>query len=171
MTKARLFFALPVDDAVAQEFASLAQALPLNAAAKRVPAKNLHVTLAFIGAYPTADIPDLIDYADSLIHPADIRCHWRVNRLGHFRGGVLYADGWSAPPQMRHLANALSFFVPQQEQHRQFVPHITLARRAERLAQKIEFEFILDFDRVVLFESISCDDGSHYEPLHQWLAN
>jgi 2'-5' RNA ligase len=169
MSTVRLFFAYPIAETQSQILAQWAAQLPLNNEAVKVPAENFHVTLAYVGPYPKSDIPDLIAYAETLIPPAEIQCHWRVNRLGHFRGGILYADGHNVPPQMRHLANELSFFTQHQEKHRNYIPHITLARHVAAIPKPNAFEFDLVFDRVVLFASVANQNGVSYQPLHHWL--
>ncbi len=165
---ARLFFAYPIEPTEAQQISNWFETISLNTDARIIPPENYHITIAFVGDHPRSDIPELIEYATTLIHPTEIQCQYLINKIGYFKQGILYATGWNTPLQMIHIIKELSFFVHASEHHRSVVPHITLARNAEHVQDFPEFEFKLSFTRISLFESLNEENGVEYKPLYYW---
>jgi 2'-5' RNA ligase len=164
---ARLFFGLPLTESD-QELLSNWVA-PLNVREGRwVTAENYHVTIAYIGNHDRDEIPALIDYATPLISKRQFPFHWELTKTGHFKTGIFFLGGWNVPLEMSRLAHDLSFFVPANEHHRSFVPHITLARNSPNHTPDTQVDFSLTFHELVLFESIQSDKGVHYKRLHSW---
>jgi len=127
----RLFIALWPEAAVRE--ALYAQAAPYAALGRRLPARNLHVTLAFLGAVPAGRIEELARLLRSARPPA---CKLSFDRLGYFaRTRVLWA-GCSVVPaplaayqQRLMTAQAGAGF---RDEKRDFEPHVTLLRDAGR---------------------------------------
>ncbi len=164
---ARLFVALPLPDHAKNFIHHWRQdQLPDHGATWVIP-ENFHVTLAFIGPKPRQDIPDIIDYASEQMDLGLLPFQWQINRVSHFRAGVLYLSGWNTPYEMTHLAHSLEFFIPSSARHPNFIPHITLARNCpHHLTGDIELD--VTFSDVVLFESSADDDGVRYHAVHRW---
>ncbi|MEC5163781.1 MULTISPECIES: RNA 2',3'-cyclic phosphodiesterase [unclassified Janthinobacterium] len=125
----RLFFALWPDPATRAALARLQQGV---AGKPSAPAK-LHLTMAFLGQRPDADLAPLCAILQAVAAPAmtlELDCY------GHFSGQRIAWAGMGAPPAallalraelMRLLAQA--GFAPEFE-HDRFRPHVTLARKA-----------------------------------------
>jgi 2'-5' RNA ligase len=128
---ARLFIALWPEAAVRE--ALYAQAAPYAALGRRLPARNLHVTLAFLGAVPAGRIEELARLLRSARPPA---CKLSFDRLGYFaRTRVLWAGCSEVPAPLtayqQRLMTALAGAGFRTEK-RDFTPHVTLLRDAGR---------------------------------------
>jgi 2'-5' RNA ligase len=104
------------------------------AAAKRVPATDLHLTLAFIGAVPQQQ-------RDAVIRAAGIpsaRIELRLDRLEVWQGGTVVLRPRSVPAaivelQARLAASLQAGGVPVDA--RPFAPHLTLGRKAHGIVR------------------------------------
>ena len=130
----RLFFALWPGDAVCRRLASIARDVSLPPAAQQVRRENLHMTLAFLGPLdPTRR---------TLAERAACRLRGRrftldIDRLGHWpRTRILWSAPARPPEALEGLAAALRAALIEQGfmlEARAFVPHVTLARKVERV--------------------------------------
>ncbi|MDX2458021.1 MAG: RNA 2',3'-cyclic phosphodiesterase [Gammaproteobacteria bacterium] len=125
----RLFFALWPDDGVRADLAQAATYL-LGKRIKRVPAANLHLTLAFAGAV-TAPVRDCLEAAAGNIHcPAFELC---IDYVGHWsRPRIFWMGPTHTPPALWSLAGLLQTALEDcglQPETRPYQPHITLARK------------------------------------------
>lgn len=172
--KHRVFFALWPDAETASHLAALGENLVGGCGGRVMPAANLHMTLAFIGAVTPAQIERLVALA------AGVRCEafdLRLDRLGFWpQGGILWAGCRQVP---------CSALPSGRRQHRLFaelaagvraagfaldarppVPHVTLARRARcaslpRLGTPVGWRA----DEFALVESIAQPVGVRYRVL------
>jgi RNA 2',3'-cyclic 3'-phosphodiesterase len=166
----RVFFALVPAPAVQQALGELARETARRAHGRPVPAENMHVTLAFIGAWPVARLPLLTDAA------ADVRgepLHIVLDRLGAFRRAGIAWIGPSEPPDaLMRLAAALmralsAVGVILDEQPCR--PHVTLARHCRgRYPDSVAGPFTFDAERFVLMQSQTRAEGARYRELAQW---
>ena len=128
---ARLFIALWPDAAVRE--ALYAQAAPYAALGRRLPARNLHVTLAFLGAVPAGRIEELARLLRSARPPA---CKLSFDRLGYFaRTRVLWAGCSEVPAPLTAYQSRLMTALAGagfRTEKRDFTPHVTLLRDAGR---------------------------------------
>jgi 2'-5' RNA ligase len=125
----RLFFALWPDDEVRAALAQTATDL-LGKRIKRVPAANLHITLAFAGAV-TAPVRDCLETAAGNIRcPAFELC---IDHVGHWpRPRIFWVGPTHTPPALWSLAGQLRTALGDcglQTESRTYQPHITLARK------------------------------------------
>ena len=134
----RLFFALWPAREVALQLDTLSAALPVRGEqARKIRPDALHITLAFLGDVAPERLPALIDMAALLPCPnftleLDRIACWR-------RGGIVWAGSHA-----RH--EALAAFVATLNQGlkglgfdidtREFVPHVTLFRRASLVGER-----------------------------------
>lgn len=167
---ARYFFAHPLSRDDQQTLNSLTQALKKQTHAEWVPAENYHVTLAYLGPVSDETLPDLIDFADNELDFGLLPVRWTLNHFSRFRSGVLYATGYNTPPAMTRFAKALEVLIPHEYQHKNFIPHVTLARQAGHIDAH-EFEQALLLDRITLFESRPAKNAPAYVPVREWLAS
>ena len=126
----RLFFALWPDQATRNALHRLTRSVALSAGGRPVPARNLHLTLAFLGNVPAAEL-DAIAGAAGRIVPA--RAALRLDRLGYWPGSRVLWLGPSQPPAaVDQLARDLRAAMTELGVYRvrgSFRPHVTLARK------------------------------------------
>lgn len=86
----RLFFAIPLPPALQARIASWRDTLSLPRAAARVPAPNMHITLAFLGDVPPLDVPVLMEIGARVANREERRGEVVLDRVGCWRSGVLF---------------------------------------------------------------------------------
>jgi 2'-5' RNA ligase len=129
----------------------------------------LHITLAFLGSTPAAQLDALVACADTARTDAfelvlDQAGYWRHNRIG-------WLGASQTPPQHLELVGALNAalqgagFAVDARPH---VPHVTLLRNSaggEVPACTAVHWPVGDF---VLVKSSTESDGAHYEVIRRW---
>jgi len=125
----RLFFALWPDEGVRAALAQTATRL-LGKRIKRVPAANLHITLAFAGMV-TAPVRDCLEVAAGSIHGPAFELG--IDHVGHWpRPRIFWIGPTRIPPALWTLAGQLRTALEDcglQPETRPYQPHITLARK------------------------------------------
>ena len=123
----RLFVAIPLPEALADDLAALRPELP---GARPVPAGNLHLTLAFLGEAPPAELA-AIDAALAAVTGPAPRLHFTGLAPIEGRGSTVLAVELAHDPVLHALQSkveralrAAGFELPR----RRFRPHVTLAR-------------------------------------------
>ena len=169
----RLFVALALPaPARARLAAWAADAAP--AAMRRVPAENLHVTIAFLGSRPDDDTPALARVLAEVARPVGPLAVDGALWLPPRRPGVLSVALRAGPALgelhadlVAGLGRAIGF----QPERRALRPHVTVARARgrERLrAVALDHEppaLEFEADALVLYRSHTGAGGSRYEPL------
>jgi 2'-5' RNA ligase len=166
----RLFFALWPSEAQQQ---ALEQAMRARVEATRgraIPARNLHVTLAFLGSVPNSRIESVTACAGKLRGRA-FELRWDQLEIWA-RSHVLCLTTSRMPSQLAHLEEQLRFnllnaqFEIRQEEYR---PHVTLARDVQR-RNKLEAIVPISwpFAEFVLVQSRPGPSGSGYTVLDRW---
>lgn len=132
----RLFLAAEPPEAVREELARWARrAIGRSAAARRIAAESLHLTLCFLGEQPPAAVEEIAALLESMVE-----LFFRVEDL------AVGAPAWLPPRRPRvlavevgdpdgtlrvlhaSLARELAASLAWQPRHERFRPHITLAR-------------------------------------------
>jgi RNA 2',3'-cyclic 3'-phosphodiesterase len=156
----RLFFALWPDEAARGALISATASAVGQCGARPVPAQNLHVTLAFLGAVERARVAALADLARTcaaaLAQPSPLSL--RFTLLARWRPQqILCALTDAAPAAAQRLADALKDgaaaggFTPDLKP---FQAHVTLARKVARLAGVPLMQPVLwSFDALALVDS------------------
>jgi 2'-5' RNA ligase len=179
----RLFIALPVPAAAAREV--MARLEPYRRGfptARWLPETNLHLTLLFLGAIPSARVGEIVRLVDGL---ASGRPAFAV-RIGPGGGrargpeGVAWLGLPEGGPRVLELAAHARDACPTDLTTDPRGPrttasaHLTVARRASaeliealRLASAGPLEVAWTVDRVTLFRSHLGRGGALYEPLHE----
>jgi 2'-5' RNA ligase len=181
----RLFIALPIPDAVADELGVLQEGV---AAADWTEPDDLHLTLRFVGDWPEHLLQPLVHALGRLRQPSFTL---GLRGVGFFPPRSQPQFLWAGVSQEAELlrlqarVDALVAEVGGGRDPRQFSPHVTLGRlrnRPGKLADTSEVAGWLaqwsswsgpawEADRVVLYQSGTTSGGGGYLPLYTfWLG-
>lgn len=167
---ARLFFALWPGKEVQAELGALAQQLKDQCGGRAVPARNIHLTLAFLGNVPARRIAELRALACGIRERAfglivDTLNYWRHNR-------IVWAGVSCCPEPLRALAAALNSRLKPagfRMENREFVPHITLVRDARRdVPPEARCRIDWQIGEFALVQSVSRAGATVYEMIGSW---
>lgn len=167
----RLFFALPLSDALQQAaVAWRATAFPPEAG-RPIAAANLHLTLAFLGDVSDRKAEALAALAGNIVQP---RFTLTLDDLGHWpRPGVVWLGTRRAPRGLLQLAALLRAQAarngcPQSAQP--FHPHITLLRGAVHpvALPPATPGWTLEATHFCLYESRTERGRTRYQALQSW---
>ena len=181
--KLRTFIAIPLPEAIQTEVGKVLSDLrKVDAAVRWVPARNLHLTLKFLGDVEEARLEDLflgIQKATEGIEPFQIA----LRGLGAFpnarRPRVLWI-GLDYPETMQKLYQNIEeelFLLKFPREKRKFSPHLTIGRvKAQRgmeaLMPVVERTIFgpetVEVDRVVAMKSDLRPTGAVYSPLKEF---
>jgi len=167
---ARVFFALVPRADVRNALADLAGETARHAGGRPVFAENMHVTLAFIGAWPVVRLPALLDAAATVRGEA---MRIVLDRQGAFRRAGIAWIGPSQPAAAlmqlaETLTRALSAFgvILDEQPYR---PHVTLARHCRGpYPDGAAGPFGFDADHFVLMQSQAGAARARYKALATW---
>ena len=167
---ARVFFALVPPPHIREGLGKLSAQIAERVHGRAVPSENIHLTLAFIGAWPVVRMPVLTDIGARIeTQPIEVV----LDTVGAFRrAGVAWIGVSTPPPALTLLASTLATSlaaagVPVEA--RRFHPHLTLARRCHG-AHAVEtagpYRWLAD--ALTLVASETRPEGSRYSPLATW---
>ena len=166
----RLFVALPIPDAIAQQFMLLQGGVP---GARWQAREQLHLTLRFIGEVDGSDARALDDALAGIDAPAfDLQLHG-VGQFGNKQPDSLWAA--VRPNDMlshlqRKVYNAIRRVGQPQDAHK-FTPHVTLARLRhpdlDKIREWLSYHALatsseFSVDAFHLYSSKLTSDGSIY---------
>jgi len=166
----RVFYALVPPPALAIALGDLARDIARRAHGRPVPADNIHLTLAFIGAWPTARLGSLTA-AGATIECEAMRI--TLDTQGGFRrAGIAWIGASSPPPALDALAKSLAVALAANGisfDDQRFHPHVTLARRCRGpYPHEAAGPFLWDIDSIALMRSETGADGARYTQLASW---
>ncbi|MCY4478023.1 MAG: RNA 2',3'-cyclic phosphodiesterase [Gammaproteobacteria bacterium] len=135
--KRRLFFALWPEDRLRTRIVRASRAEVRGTGGKPTPAENLHMTLHFLGLTPEDLIEPLIDRVSALpLDPFELT----LDQYGYWqRTRTLWLGLHETPPALAELARDLgriSHELGLPRARRAFIPHMTLARKVNRLTPR-----------------------------------
>jgi 2'-5' RNA ligase len=167
---ARLFFALVPPRALQQALGEVARNVASRVHGRPVQPVNIHMTLAFIGAWPLARLDVLTNVGAQLVAPPmDIV----LDSIGRFRRTGIAWMGPSMPPSaLSMLASSLArklAAVNVALEERRFHPHLTLARKCREphpIASAGPYAW--HADAVTLMRSETRAEGPRYTALESW---
>lgn len=160
----RLFFALWPDDITREAIAAHRQSV-----GRPVPARNWHVTLAFLGKVARERLEPLTGAAAEL---SAGRCTLTLDRLGHWRRvAVTWLGASGTPTALADLHGQLTARIaglrlPVEE--RPFRPHLTLARRAPPRPTETIPPIHWPVAEFCLMASTTRPEGAEYRVLERW---
>lgn len=168
---ARVFLALLPPPAAQRALGDLAREAARRAHGRPVPAENMHITLAFVGAWPIARMPILLDAArDVTGEPMRIA----LDDLGTFRRAGIAWIGSSSPSDallrlQSSLAAALRSGGVAFDDLQPYRPHVTLARRCRGpYPHGATAPVVFDVHRFSLMQSQTGAEGARYRVLAEW---
>jgi RNA 2',3'-cyclic 3'-phosphodiesterase len=166
----RVFYALVPPPALSAAMGELARDVARHAHGRPVSADNIHLTLAFIGAWPAAQLASLLAAGAAIDGEA---MHITLDMQGEFRrAGIAWIGVSSPPPALAALAKSFTAVliangIAYDEQR--FHPHVTLARRCRGpYPHDAAGPFAWDVDAIALMRSETGADGAHYRRLASW---
>lgn len=166
----RLFFALWPEPPIRRALARSTKA-PVRAAGGRVvPRENLHITLAFLGSVPRGQVDTFKSAAAGVgQQPFDLV----LDRLGFFqRARSLWLGPSAVCPGLLALEQSLRQAleaVGWQREARPFMPHVTLVRKANQVANPGSVKPVIwSVGHFSLIESVTDQRGAVYRELTRW---
>jgi 2'-5' RNA ligase len=139
---------------------------------RRVPAQNLHVTLAFLGEISQQTEADINEYFST--SAAGETCQLTFDKVGYWpQPKVLWLGCESVPASLNVLAQrcrTLANRVGIRVNGKRFEPHITLARNPASPPQPplTDPAFTVRFDSIQLCESFLDKRGARYSIRESW---
>jgi 2'-5' RNA ligase len=170
----RLFFGLWPTPAERSALLQAASAVLAASAGRPVPAPNLHVTLAFLGAVPEARIAELAALAGELAAGGASAPVLRFSRLEHWRRPQILAALTDAEPggaaqlaaDLKRSTAAAGFFPDLKP----FRAHVTVARQVDAPGGAMELPPVTwHGTTLALVQSRSSAAGPLYSVLDSWL--
>jgi 2'-5' RNA ligase len=165
----RLFFALWPDAPTRSALDSAALAIA-GKRVRRIPAANLHVTLAFAGSVDAAVQSCLETGAQAIQLPGFELC---IDVSGHFaRPRIQWLGVSHTPAALWELAGALRKALAGcglEPEARAFHAHVSIARKVSRPLPARPFEPVCwSIGAFSLVESVSSAAGVQYLPIRTW---
>jgi 2'-5' RNA ligase len=167
---ARLFFAAWPAPEIQRALGGLGLALQRECGGRALPARNIHLTLVFLGDVARGRLADLQALAAETVAPSfhldlDHVEYWRHNR-------VVWAGVARCPDALQLLVqrleqclSALSFRFDR----RPYAPHVTLLRNARRAPANAAIRNVgWPVSRFALVESVPHGRGRSYEVMREW---
>jgi len=170
MRAVRAFYAIVPPPAAQAALGELARSIAPRVKGRGVAAANMHLTLAFVGAWPDAEMPAL-HAAGAAVRGEPFRL--TLDTLGGFRrAGIAWLGPSHPPPHLVTLAATLGDALRTENVTYDapvFRPHVTLARRVHgRRIDEIVEPVTFDVDAFSLMESTSTPEGVRYDALATW---
>jgi 2'-5' RNA ligase len=169
----RLFFALWPTDAVRAQLAAAAQSYA--ELGRAIAARNLHVTVAFLGAVPEERLDHVVEIARATQKlTLDGKFMLHLDRLEFWRRSSLVAlTATQVPPELLKIVDGLRAGLRERgfqlQEHDTFRPHVTLVRDVARgPAAAAVTPVQWPVESFALVESQVGQRGSQYSVLDEW---
>lgn len=184
-THARMFVAVDLPEMVRGDIAEWSERELTDPAIRRVPPESLHITLAFLGNRPLADVERIEEAIEEVAEvPLFLELGSPVVRPPSGRPRVVALPVSFPRPvvaRQAELAEILTFEGVYKPEKRPFWPHVTVARvRAEERGSRVPARVnvpsgpsptarigFFDGVRISLYRSDLQSSGAHYVPLAQ----
>jgi RNA 2',3'-cyclic 3'-phosphodiesterase len=169
----RLFFALWPTEAVRAQLAAVAESYA--SCGRAIAARNLHVTLVFLGAVAQERLAAVLEAAQSvqkLTFDGRFSVHLDAVELWR-RSSLICLTAGQAPPELLRIVGRLGAALRERgcelREHETFRPHVTLVRDVARGSKVAGAASVLwPIDSFALIESRVGQRGSEYSVLGQW---
>jgi len=169
MSTKRIFFALWPDERQRDRLRDQISPLAKLVEGQVVYRGSWHVTTAFIGRFPEADIPDLLARAAQIpVEPFRLRFD-RVEFWPRPKVASLVAP--TVPPELQRLVDAQNALLTDfgvMVEDRTYRPHITVVRRARPFeTQRLAQPAVVEWSSFELVESVPQPGGADYQLVKQ----
>ncbi|MBT3013701.1 MAG: RNA 2',3'-cyclic phosphodiesterase [Candidatus Thiodiazotropha sp. (ex Lucina aurantia)] len=170
MSEERYFFALWPDETVRYRLSTLAHTSEPGEG-RRHNAKDLHMTLVFLGQIAPSQKRCIEDVADG-IRGAPIELS--IDRTGYWsRPRIFWASPGETPPALSQLVVDLNNGLTgcgHEPEERSYKPHVTLYRKARRVVpQQLAEPIVWQVNEFVLASSANPgSSGTRYQVLRRW---
>jgi 2'-5' RNA ligase len=166
----RIFFALWPNDALRDSLHHASKTIPVERPARRVPQYNLHLTLHFIGNVYFDQMACLQQQA-RLVKAAAFE--FKIDCRGYFKKPRVAWLGCSeTPAALSELHQQLGQRLQLCDYHpeaRRYNPHVTMARKIDRVPELEGFEFIpWAVENFALIEVRQIADGVQYRVIETY---
>jgi 2'-5' RNA ligase len=166
----RLFCALRLPDPVVDQLEHWAHA---ELAERVVPRANLHVTTAFLGHRPVAELPGILDATRSAAAAADSPMRFTPVRYRETRSiGMLVLDDEEgrAGRFAEDLFERLETLGVYEREHRHWLPHITVVRfrRPPRLRPTLPPIARFSPSDAAVYHSVLRSTGAQYDVIESF---
>lgn len=177
----RAFLALPLPASDAEVLEAMAERLDVGRA---VPADNMHLTLAFIGEVPEAELAEAAEALESLAPPAFSFRLSGIQSFGNSQSGhslALAAEGGEPLRDLHDRIRSRLHGAGLPLERRRFRPHVTFARLPGRMTPEEDRKLTrflssegdmtiedIPVREFVLYESILTKAGAVYDPLAEY---
>lgn len=166
----RLFFALWPSDDLREQLRRDTWNVVRDSGGRIIPARNFHVTVAFVGEVLQSDVQTVIAAGAATSSAAFTLTLDRVDTLPG--SDILVLTGPNVPAELVALVEGLRFNLLNNQiklKRKIFRPHVTLARNLPRRrpVQKIE-AVEWPVEEFVLIDSTVTRSGSEYQVLKRW---
>jgi 2'-5' RNA ligase len=165
----RLFFALWPTAGVRERLAAEVQAHA--ALGRAIPARNLHVTVVFLGAVPAERVAGVLE---SVKLTVGVRFMLHLEQVEFWRrSNLLCLTAQRTPPELSALVGRLRAALRERgfelDEHEKFRPHVTLVRDVARgPAAAAVAPLQWPVESLALVESKVGQRGSEYTVLDRW---
>lgn len=168
---ARLFFAAWPGRDLQEALGGIALDLQRECGGRAVPARNIHLTLVFLGDVERDRLGRFQDIAAAI--PAPRAMELSVDRVGYWgHNRIVWAGVNDCPAALPELVSRLEqALLPEgiRPERRPYVPHVTLLRNALRAPAVAGLAAIAwRIARFSLLESVPRERGRTYEVLQDW---
>lgn len=169
MRTQRLFFALWPDDRQREQLRDAISPLAKNIEGSAVYRASWHVTLVFVGDFPSERVPTLLASASEIkVEPFRLR----FDRAEFWpRQKIAVLGTQIVPPELQNLADSLHDLIRTHgidSRDTVYRPHITIARRARNFeTQRLAQPLLVQWSGFELIESEPNPGGPRYRPLKQ----
>ncbi|MBT8447952.1 MAG: RNA 2',3'-cyclic phosphodiesterase [Gammaproteobacteria bacterium] len=167
----RLFFALWPDPSTRSALANTGSQFSLTDG-RRVPAENLHLTMAFVGNVDDAAATEALAAGAAASAAAD-PFELSITGSGHrVRSGMLWLRPAAVPAPLLALREALEAALAARNlptERRPFRPHVTLARKVTTAPpERPAFDIRWSVRELALVASATPPEGARYTPVRFW---
>lgn len=166
----RLFFAAWPAPGIQQALERHARELVRESGGRAIPARNIHLTLVFLGDLGRDRLPRLEAIAAAVSAP---RFELAVNRVDYWRHNrIVWAGVGHCPDALLSLVDSIEQALSTEGfrfDKRSYKPHVTLVRNARRAPPGSAISAIAwPVTRFALVESAQRGRGRVYEVLRDW---
>ena len=167
--QARLYFALWPDEPTLREL----EVVQADVVGRKTQKDQLHLTLAFLGNQPIGKLPVLAPVLEQLPETGFVI---ELDQYGYFKQQRIAWIGCAEAPLAlldlrKSLLESLSIVAPRYKRESRFIPHVTLARDAERPVQPFASSICWPAKRVVLVQSLPTSQGVIYSLIAERLLD